>query len=232
MAGGRLPRHGILLPSLWSILELADWSGSLRINVFLGLVCLVGLGEVLAREPYADYPFRSQARADAVYRQDHFRWRPLNQEEARLHENPSTGPYSDTDQGQTRPAIYPPIYTDYAETPPGLPRGVFRPVEERHAIIPHMDGYRFRTLTPDEQQHIKRRNERYEQAWQPKRREKHSSSSLDGYSYAEPQRRETYRYRPDERLDNKRGGNWGRPDGFPYNPAFTDAYQAPMFRPE
>jgi hypothetical protein len=214
---------------------LADWSGSLRIDALLWLVflvCLVGLGEALAREPYADYLPRSQPQQGFAHQQDHFRWRPLNEDEENLRKD-SSAAGSSTTRGQSQTVLYPPTFTDYADAPPGLPRGVYRPVEQRHTIVPHVGEYRFRTLGPDEQQRIKRRNERYNQSWQPKQDEPWSSpSSGGGYSYSEPQDQEAYRFRPDKRLDKKRDSNWGRSDLFPYNPAFTEAYPAPMFRPE
>ncbi|MEW8289386.1 MAG: hypothetical protein AB2672_02575 [Candidatus Thiodiazotropha endolucinida] len=206
----------------------------MRIDALLWLVsllCLVGLGDVLAREPYADFQFRSQTQNRLGLQQDHYRWRPLNEEEEKLIE-------SSADSANIRlpnqSTLNPSSVIDYAETPPGLPRGVYRPVEERHTITPHMDGFRFRELTPDEQLRIKRRNELYNQSWQPDRSDNRSIHSSGGYSHgqSEIQRQGAYKFRPDKRLDKKRGGNWGRSQSFPYNPAFTDAYQAPMFRPE
>jgi hypothetical protein len=212
---------------------LANWSGGLRIDALLWLVCLaclVAFIDVMAREPYADYQYRTQPDDGFGFRQERFRWRPLSEDEEKQRNEPPAGAFEG--QRQNQPAHYPPSVMDYADTPPGLPRGVYRPVEQRHTITPHKAGYRFRTLTPDEQQRIKRRNETYNQSWQPKQRENRSFPSSDGYSYAEPRRQGSYRFRPDKRLDNKPAGNWQRSDGFPYNPAFTDAYQAPMFRPE
>ncbi|MEW8028125.1 MAG: hypothetical protein AB2806_10340 [Candidatus Thiodiazotropha sp.] len=206
----------------------------MRIDALLWLVslfCLVGLGDVLAREPYAGYEFRTQGQNGFGFQQDPFRWRPLNEEEEKRVET-SAEPFKG--QHQNQPPHYPPPVIDYAEAPSGLPPGVYRPVEERHTITPHMDGFRFRTLTPNEQLRIKRRNEAYNQAWQPDRSENRSFMISDGYSqgYSEIQRKEAYKFRPDKRLDKKRGGNWGRSHAFPYNPAFTEAYQTPMFRPE
>ncbi|MES9973028.1 MAG: hypothetical protein ABW094_02130 [Candidatus Thiodiazotropha sp.] len=206
----------------------------MRIDALLWLVsllCLVGLGDVLAREPYADYQFRGQTQNRSGLQQDRYRWRPLNEEEEKLIES-SAEP--DNARRPNQSTLYPSSVIDYAEAPPGLPRGVYRPVEERHTITPHMDGFRFRELTPDEQLRIKRRNEIYNQAWQPDRSENRSILSSGGYSQGQPeiQRQGTYKFRPDKRLDKKRGGNWGRSQSFPYNPAFTEAYQTPMFRPE
>jgi hypothetical protein len=212
---------------------LADWSGSLRIDALLGLVflaCLVGLGEVLAREPYADYQFRSRPQHGYDYQQEHFRWRPLNGDEAKPHKDSAAESFAG--QPHTPSTFYPPTFTDYADTPPGLPRGVYRQVEERHTIVPHMDGYRFRTLGPDEQQRIKRRNERYNQSWQSKQSKQRSSPSSGGYSYSESLRQEAYKFRSDKRLEKQSRRDWGLTDTFPYNPAFTEAYQTPMFRPE
>jgi hypothetical protein len=206
----------------------------LRIDVLLWLVsvsCLVGLGEVLAREPFADYQFRSQPQDGVVYQQqDQFRWRPLSEEETR-HNNSSTERFKGREQN--RSVLYPPSMLDYADTPPGLPRGVYRPVEQRHTITPYQDGFRFRTLTPDEQLRTKRRNEYYNQSWQPRQSENRSVlPDSDFYRFSASQRQEAYKFRPDKRLEKNRGGNWGRSYAFPYNPASTEAYQIPMFRPE
>jgi hypothetical protein len=213
--------------------HVGNWSGSLRIVASLWLVflsCLVALDDVLAREPFADYQFRAQPQDGLDFQQDQFRWRPLDGEEENQRNESSAESFRGQRQG--RSTRYPPSVIDYAETPPGLPPGVYRPVEERHAITPHMEGHRFRTLTPDEQRRIKRRNERYNQAWQLKQSEERSSQPSDGYSYSEPQRQDAYRFRPDKRLDKKRGGNWQPSQTFPYDPAFTEAYQTPMFRPQ
>jgi hypothetical protein len=212
---------------------LANWSGSLRIDALLWLVCLaclVAFVDVLAREPYADYQYRIQPEGGSGFMQDRFRWRPLNEDEEKIRSESSAGSFRGQRQNQS--TLYPPSTIDYAETPPGLPHGVYRPVEERHTITPHMDGFRFRTLKPDEQQRIKRRNEYYNQFWQSKQSEYRASPSVDSYSSSEPQRQGAYKFRLDKRLDNRRGGSWERSHGFPYNPAFTEAYQTPTFRPE
>jgi hypothetical protein len=212
---------------------LAIWSGSLRINVLLwlvSLVCLVGLGEVLAREFYGEVKHPNSAQTGSYFPKDNYRWRPLNGEEQGLYIAP---PSESIKQHQYRQPGYPSSAIDYADTPPGLPRGVYRPVEERHTITPHKDGYRFRTLTPSEQQRIKRRNEAYSQSIQPLSQEKRTTLSTDNYGLTKPQRQEIYKFRPDKRLDKKSTpGSWGRTGEFPYNPAFTEAYPAPMFRPD
>lgn len=192
---------------------------ALRWLVFLS--CLVGLGEVLAGEPYADYGFRSQPEKGFISEQDHYRWRPLNGDES------PSGSSADSFQGgyQTQqPSYRPPLVMDYADTPPGLPRGVYRPVEKRHSITPHKDGFRFRTLTPREQQRTKRRNQEYNQA---------DRFSSDGYGGLDSSPQQGYRFRPDKRLDKRGSANWGRSYSFHQNgPAFTEAYQAPIYRPD
>jgi hypothetical protein len=212
---------------------VANWSGSLRNDALLWLVFLawlVAFVDVLAREPYADYQYHTQPEGGLGFQQDQFRWRPLNEDEEKLRDESYNGSFRGQRQNQS--TLYPPSAIDYADTPPGLPQGVYRPVEKRHTITPHMDGFRFRTLTPDEQQRIKRRNEYFNQSWQPKLSEIRVFPSADGYSYSEPPRQGAYMFRPDKRLDNKRGGSWDRSHDFPYNPAFTESYQTPMFRPE
>ncbi|MES9826937.1 MAG: hypothetical protein ABW201_01565 [Candidatus Thiodiazotropha sp.] len=205
----------------------------MRIDALLWLVsllCLVSLGDVLAREPYADYQFRGQTQSRSGLQQDRYRWRPLNEEETLIESSAEP----DSARRPNQSILYPSSIIDYAEAPPGLPRGVYRPVEERHTITPHMDGFRFRELNPDEQLRIKRRNEIYNQAWQPDRSENRSIQSSGGYSHGQPEirRQGAYKFRPDKRLEKKHGGNRGLFQPFPYNPAFTEAYQTPMFRPE
>lgn len=204
----------------------------MRIDALPWLVfffCLVGLGEVLAGERYTDYRFRSQSHNKTIYEEDRYRWRPLNEEERRGELSAE----SFQEELQNQQSIYAPSAVDYAETPPGLPRGLYRPVEERHSITPHKDGFRFRTLTPNEQLRIKRRNKAYKQVWQPiQNRNNPRLFSSDGYGHFESNTRQDYIFRPDKRLDKKLGGDWERRDTFPYDPAFTEAYQAPMFRTE
>ncbi|MES9968727.1 MAG: hypothetical protein ABW092_01755 [Candidatus Thiodiazotropha sp.] len=205
----------------------------MRIDAWLWLIslaCLVGLGDVLAREPYGGAKYRNPSQQGFVFQEERYRWRPLTDEDDQLRVD---SPAESFKQQQYPQSVYPSSVIDYAETPPGIPHGVYRPVEERHTITPHMDGYRFRTLTPKEQLRIKRRNEEYNQSKQPLASEKRIILSTDDYGLTETQHQKVYRFRPDKRLDKKQNaGNWRPRDAFPYNPAFTDAYQAPIFRPE
>lgn len=204
----------------------------MRIYVLLWLVslsCLFGLGEVMAGGDYADYRFRNYSQYGPLSQEDRYRWRPLNEDEQRS-DSPAE-PYRE--RLQTPQRVSPPPVIDYAETPPGLPRGVYRPVEERHNITPHMEGFRFRTLSPSEQRRIKRRNEEYNQSVKPNRSESRKRLSSDGYGGFDTDRQQDYRFRPDERLDKRRSGNWGRSYTYhPNGPAFTETYQTPVYRLE
>ncbi|MBT2970089.1 MAG: hypothetical protein KME56_13245 [Candidatus Thiodiazotropha sp. (ex Ctena orbiculata)] len=203
----------------------------MRIDAVLWLVfcsCLVGLGERLAAEPYGGYQPHNQTQNRPVYREEHYRWRPLNEEEQRGESSTKLVPevFENRQSGRAQSVV------DYAETPPGLPRGVYRPVEERHNITPHKDGFRFRTLSPSEQQRIKRRNDAYSKAWQPNRRETGQRLSSELYGGFEANRQQEYQFRPDKRLQKQQGRSWGYPGTFTSDPAFTEAYPAPMFRPD
>ncbi|MEW8511185.1 MAG: hypothetical protein AB2608_10155 [Candidatus Thiodiazotropha sp.] len=203
----------------------------MRIDAVLWLVfssCLVGLGECLAAEPYGGYQPYNQSQNRSVYREEPYRWRPLNDEEPRGESSANLVPEGFENRQSNRA----PRVTDYAVAPPGLPRGVYRPVEERHNITPHKDGFRFRTLSPSEQQRIKRRNEAYNKAWQPSRGETGQRLSSEGYGGFEANRQQDYQFRPDKRLEKRQGGSWGYPGTFSGDPAFTEAYPAQMFRPE
>ncbi|MCU7904966.1 MAG: hypothetical protein KZQ76_03770 [Candidatus Thiodiazotropha sp. (ex Epidulcina cf. delphinae)] len=189
----------------------------------LGLVmlCLMGLDAAMAEHPHADDRFRSlQTDEDSVRGQ--YRWRPLDGEAPAVHR---------TDQ-PSQPSVlieqrYPPV-TDYAETPPGIPRGVYRPVEGRHDITPHYEGYRFRSLSPSEQSRIKRRNQ--ENRWSRAKLENGGRRKIPATPYVKDDSDNWggYTFRPDKRLDkNERGG---AVFSSPYLPAFSDAYPAPQFR--
>lgn len=121
-------------------------------------------------------------------------------------------------------AFAPPA-TDYAEPPPGLPRGLYRQVEQRHTITPHIEGYRFRPIEPEEQIRNKERIE-----------EERSSGTTDTTQM--PNRHEFYNgyvpqesrqpkavYRPDKRLD--KGSRQGI-KRYPYDTASP----MPQFRPQ
>ncbi|MCU7802868.1 MAG: hypothetical protein KZQ96_06690 [Candidatus Thiodiazotropha sp. (ex Lucinoma borealis)] len=201
----------------------------MRIDALLWLVCLLSLGsldKVLAQQPHADFQFRS-LQQNSSNPEDQYRWRPLNgdMEYSGLTDQAFQG------QGGDEPGYFSPV-TDYADSPSGLPRGVYRPVQERHNITPHKEGFRFRTLAPSEQLRVKRRNQENRQS--PNRVEKKRSEKapLNPYGgYTDTNNREGFRFRPDKRLDKKRRGSGRREDHtFPYNPAFTGTYPAPIFR--
>jgi len=118
----------------------------------------------------------------------------------------------------------PPV-TDYAEPPPGLPRGLYRQVERRHTITPQLEGYKFRPIAPAEQVRNKARGD-----------EGRSSGNAD--SSAGPIGKDIYPgftpmdghqprpvYRPDKRLDMGT-----RQDGRRY--PYGSAAPMPRFRPQ
>ncbi|MCU7920775.1 MAG: hypothetical protein KZQ95_20830 [Candidatus Thiodiazotropha sp. (ex Epidulcina cf. delphinae)] len=175
----------------------------------------------MAQHPYADYRFRGQ-QTDQASVWSQYRWRPLDDETPPVHQ--ADQPVEPSVSIEQR---YPPV-TDYAETPPGLPRGVYRPVEERHNITPHHEGFRFRSLSPSEQSRIERRNQQSRQSRM--KLENGGRREMPATPYAKGDRINWggYTFRPDKRLDNK-----GRGDvvpSYPYPPAFSNAYPAPQFR--
>ena len=86
----------------------------MRIDALLWLVsllCLVGLGDVLAREPYADYQFRGQTQNRSGLQQDRYRWRPLNEEEKLIESSAEP----DNARHSNQSIHYPSSVIDYAE---------------------------------------------------------------------------------------------------------------------
>lgn len=127
-----------------------------------------------------------------------YRWRPLDGEEP--------PPVLQWPEYATVNERNLPAYHDYADTPPGLPRGVYRPVRERHKITPHHQGYRFRPLSPAEQVRIKERNSAARDGdkqpglvFRSQRQAVHGRDSTVS-------RQSRYRFRPDKRLDAVENG--------------------------
>ena len=112
--------------------------------------------------------------------------------------------------------------TDYTDEPFGLPPGTYRPVEQRHTIIPHLEGYRFRPLVPEEQLRNRERNEeqasmRQEEGWAG------FGSQSGGGGYPSAGKRPDFRFRPDSRLD-------APTRNAPSRYAFPMGAEAPRFR--
>jgi len=104
---------------------------------------------------------------------------------------------------------YRPPVVDYAQPPPGLPRGLYRPVEERHTITPHLGGYRFRPLRPDEQSRLGARNPRAG-----------GSVNASGWQKSTRDGRETKPvFRPDKRFERDSRARYTLPSG-PSMPRF------------
>lgn len=139
------------------------------------------------------------------------RWRPLESEEG---------------SGTAEPEVNLPAYSgrrDYTDEPFGLPRGTYRRIEERHTITPHLEGYRFRPIDPDEQVRNRGRNEQQERA--DRNRSYAPPRGYDGSDGFRPSGQPpTIKFRPDGRLDK-------RSNGAPARYAFPMGADAPMFRP-
>ena len=170
----------------------------MRINIhllLLGLVCLVAPVQLFA-ERYA-YPVNDPNSArpqsgSGVYGQ--YQWRPLNDRQ-------QTAPAANQEwRGSVDRSSQP--YRDYTDSPFGLPEGTYRPVPQRHEITPYHQGYRFRPLSPSEQERIKQRSVTERDSHQPsgelRFRPQQSTSEAGRFGYSHGNE---YRFRPDERLD-------------------------------
>jgi hypothetical protein len=163
--------------------------------LLLWLVCLLAPLQ-LSAERYAypddeDYSGKPQVNLGSAGR---YQWRPLNE-----RRGSTTTPNSDWKGQDYQPTQH---YSDYTDTPFGLPRGSYRPVKQRHEITPHQ-GYRFRPLSPTEQQRLKQRNlvkqDSQQSSGRPRFRPQHFSSEVGRFGYSSGKQ---YRFRPDERLDS------------------------------
>ncbi len=185
--------------------------------ILLGLSMLPG-SPVQAVE-YGSYVERSGWSGD--YAESPVRWRPLDEDEI-------------TQQARDRATSYrglptrPPPYQDYTDTPYGLPRGVYRPVEERHNITPHHQGYRFRPLTPNEQVRVRKRNIDHQNEMSRSTGEARPTYSPRVSSGSGFTGQENLRFRPDKRLPSI-SNNPLRNDTS--DPEFTELYPSTQFRP-
>jgi hypothetical protein len=185
--------------------------------ILLGMSVLPG-GLVQAAE-YGSYA--EQSGWPGNFAENPGRWRPLDQDEITHQTRDRAQSYPDV-------PIRPPQYQDYTDTPYGLPRGVYRPVEERHNITPHLQGYRFRPLTPNEQVRVRKRNMDHQNE-----ASRSAGVARPTYSPLLPSERgftgqESLRFRPDKRLpsisDNPLLNNTSDPE-------FTELYPPTQFRP-
>jgi hypothetical protein len=170
----------------------------LQINVFLRfswLLFLIGPAVVLAEQQAAPFSTQYSQPLQDDFERGEYRWRPLKKREEQV----TTSPGIDWGRSATPLA---PQYRDYADTPSGLPRGVYRPVPKRHQITPHHQGYRFRPLSPAEQERIKKRNIANRESNQPPRelvfRPYRRTTGRRSYSLSAQGQ---YRFRPDKRLE-------------------------------
>jgi hypothetical protein len=170
--------------------RLAAGYADLQINIYwllLSSVCLLAPISLFAEYPL--YPSGRQQASIESHRQ--YQWRPLQD-----------GAVNSNRESQASAAPSNQHYRDYTDTPFGLPMGSYRPVEQRHEITPHHQGYRFRPLSPSEQERIKQRNlasQDSHQASAELRFRPHNSSSETGrFGYSSDKQ---YRFRPDPRLN-------------------------------
>lgn len=183
------------------------------------LVIVMGYcAAAMAQQPYPDYRFRQpdteMRRPDRGADAMQYRWRPLDAagdsgEQAQAP--PAHGP---------RREAYGTPGSDYTDEPFGLPRGTYRRIEERHTIVPHDEGFRFRPLKPEEQERVKERNQR-------DRRSYPETPDMNG-RWGDPRGNSMQtppKFRPDKRFDggsNRSGGRYSYPEGS----------QQPRYRPD
>ncbi|MET0066155.1 MAG: hypothetical protein ABW076_07400 [Candidatus Thiodiazotropha sp.] len=148
------------------------------------------------------------------------RWRPLDSTETERQT-----PHDNSSQAYTSGI---PQYQDYTDTPYGLPRGVYRPVEERHIITPHHKGYRFRPLTPNEQVRVHKRNTDQLQEMSRARNDRRPVYTPRGADASAFSGQSGFRFRPDDRLPSMTDSP---SRSYPPNPEFTELYPSNLFRP-
>jgi hypothetical protein len=169
----------------------------LQIKVFVRLSWLLFLiGSAVALAEQRAYPFSTQYSQPQQIGsgQGAYRWRPLEEKDEQVTS-------SGFDRARSADTLVP-HYRDYADTPSGLPKGVYRPVPKRHQITPHHQGFRFRPLSPAEQERIKKRNTANRESNQPPRemifRPYRRRTGGTNYSLSAQGQ---YRFRPDKRLE-------------------------------
>jgi hypothetical protein len=184
---------------------------------FSALILAVYGGLASAEDAYGGYPgstYRSSQFAPfSPQNGNRYRWRPLDEE--------SEGAQADKREQQKSRL---PVAGDYTDEPFGLPPGTYRPIEQRHTITPHLEGYRFRPIVPEEQVRNRTRNERQEHSQSNRNYPQSAGQAESGYEgYPMDGQAPTYNFRPDPRLDNPTRGA-------PSRYAFPMGSEAPRFR--
>jgi hypothetical protein len=170
--------------------RLAAGYTGLQINIYWLLLYLIYLlAPMCLSAEYHVYPIERQPASDR-----HYQWRPLNQQQEAAAT--SNREFQSSEAGSNQP------YRDYTDTPFGLTRGSYRPAPQRHQITPYHQGYRFRPLSPSEQERIKQRNlvsqDSHQSFGELRFRPLNNPSETGrfGYSSSKP-----YQFRPDPRLN-------------------------------
>ncbi len=170
---------------------------------------------VFAQQDYATYSY-PRAVQDQWYapaqrpNATQLRWRPRE---------------DDANTGSAPAATPPPPggMLDYTDEPFGLPRGVYRRIEERHTITPQLPGFRFRPIDPDEQERNRSRQETQDRLYREQVQEPPPAGS-GSENYRQGDQAPALKFRPDPRLDRtsrKPPARYGYPQGA----------QSPLFRP-
>jgi hypothetical protein len=173
--------------------RLAAGYTGLQINNYWLLLCSVCLlAPMCLSAEYHVYPLGRQPAS--IKSDGQYQWRPLSQQQEGAATSNREQQASDVRSSQ--------LYRDSTDTPFGLPRGSYRPVPQRLEITPYHQSYRFRPLSPSEQERIKQRKpasqDSHPTSGELRFRPQNSPSETGrfGYSSSKP-----YRFRPDPRLN-------------------------------
>jgi hypothetical protein len=184
-------------------------SSALILTIYGNLVLAQDAYDTYLHNLYADQQLAPASPQNGGF----YRWRPLEEESSK----------ASPQLRQPRPAWGRGV-TDYTDEPFGLPPGTYRPIEQRHTITPHLEGYRFRPIKPEEQRRNRARQETRGRIHDEQ--DLRQSNEREGLSdaYGAGGKRPAYNFRPDPRFDKSSRGA-------PSRYAFPMGSDAPRFRP-
>jgi hypothetical protein len=166
--------------------------------------------QAYSSNPYAVLPRPNSSAAEV---RPPLRWRPL-ESASQSAESAAAGQVS---KGASSAF-------DYTDEPFGLPRGTYRRIEQRHTITPHLEGYRFRPISPEEQLRNRQRNTSSVQTREADSSAQFFSHRNDQGGFRQGPQAPDFKFRPDPRLEHK---------GRDAPPRYTlpKGSGAPVFRP-
>ena len=163
--------------------------------IFVALLILTVYGGLVsAQGAYGAYPknlYRNPQSAPGSSQSEGFyRWRP--------REEGDDDAVTYRDQRQPRQGT---SVGDYTDEPFGLPRGTYRPIEDRHTITPQLEGFRFRPIVPEEQLRNRSRNEQHDQVLSDQGYRQPAGRADLEEVYPMNGQAPAFDFRPDPRLD-------------------------------